>query len=126
MKAIQRLGGREGHEMLADACGPRKNQAWRDRCALNGARQQRDEFPMTDDVSKRHNRPTRRIVSLLSSFLGVVRLVLAPAKNARPEAAFLLRRLVRGRRWRRWRIALVGHRNRGTARLDMDRRRLFR
>src|SRR5438874_12861089 len=101
MKAIQRLGGREGDEILADACRPSKNQAWRDRCALNGARQQRDEFPMTDDISKRHNRPTRRIVSLLSGFLVVVGLVSRATENTRPQPPFLFRRIGRLgiRRW---------------------------
>ena len=54
LEAIERLrDGRRG-QALADAGGPGKDQARRQRVARNRARQQRDDTPMADHVSKRH------------------------------------------------------------------------
>jgi hypothetical protein len=40
--------------MLADALGPREDQALRDASAPHGLTQQRDERRMTDDRGERH------------------------------------------------------------------------
>src|SRR5712671_5252314 len=92
IEAVKRLGRRQRHEAFSHACRPGEDQTGRNRVALDGTRQQRDKLPMTDDVSKRHIRPTRRIVSLLSGFVVVVRAVLA-AENPPPEPTLLLGRV---------------------------------
>ena len=63
VQAVERLRERDRGQALADAGGPGEDQARRQRVARDRARQQRDEPPMTDDVSKRHGQDSRRIVS---------------------------------------------------------------
>jgi len=54
VEAVDGLGGRSGHGPLANAGRPRKQQGGRQRFALDRARQQRRQAPMTDEVAQGH------------------------------------------------------------------------
>ena len=92
LEAIERLrDGRRG-QALADAGRPGEDQARRQRVARDRARQQLDDTPMADDVSKRHVRgqvcdhpETRPHGSYHASLL----VVLPSAQDARPEPSLL-------------------------------------
>jgi hypothetical protein len=71
-RAIEELRDRERDAMLSDAGRPGENQARRKGIPMNGFREQPNQPPVADDVSKRHDTApeTHRITSAFGLRLG--------------------------------------------------------
>src|SRR5262249_25681987 len=96
---VERLSGGGGGEALADALGPREDQARRQRIASNRPPDETDEPPVADNVSERHVASFEASRITLAALLpgGLLpRRVAAPAEEPRPEAALLF---LLGLRW---------------------------